>query len=101
MRFISSASHCAAASPFLVPGPRPSKASSDMALSRAARSAALMSGVVLGWPGYSAEETPADRASAKDVKEISLLIIAERLRACEGPKSITASARLNRDTIRG
>src|SRR5450755_4692312 len=33
MRFSSSAIHCAAASPFLVPGPRPWKASSEIALS--------------------------------------------------------------------
>ena len=41
----------AAASPLTVPGPRPSKASSEIALSRAEMSAAVISGPVCGWPG--------------------------------------------------
>src|ERR1043166_9651997 len=64
-RFHWSADHCAAASPFLVPGPRPSKESSEIALSRAERSAALMSGLVSGWPGYWASAGAAISEAAK------------------------------------
>src|SRR5277367_724519 len=97
MRFISSAIHCAAASPFWVPGPRPSKASSAIALSRADRSAALMSGVVVGWPGYSAKAEPADRHSAATESRRRYLRITDSLRTWNGPKTIAASVKDGRE----
>src|SRR6185312_4178144 len=67
MAFRSSAIHCAAASPAAEPGPRPWKASSEIAFTRADMSAAVISGVVWGWA-----EKVAARADAVPAANISV-----------------------------
>src|SRR5262249_37567237 len=93
MRFISSAIQSAARSPTCVPGPRPSKKSEERILSRAERSAAVISGIVCGCDGSGGAamisvgitKTQVDNAAA--LKPLAITLVANLGIESPGPVS--------------